>query len=137
MAERKFERSLVMDAAECMAFVEDVFPAVRGRYAIEELAPFHARVRAKVGPEDIRPGGTISGPAMFGLADCGFYIAVLAMIGKVELAVTTNATINFLNKPEPVDLVAEVRILKLASCWRPETRPSRRSDGTARSLTRR
>jgi uncharacterized protein (TIGR00369 family) len=61
----------------------------------------------------LRPGGTVSGPAMFKLADFGIYVAILAMIGPVALTVTTNLTINFLRRPLQKDLVAEVRILKL------------------------
>lgn len=107
------ERRPVMTAAECEAFIEEVFAAVKGRFKVLEIEPFGARVRMRIGPENIRPGGTVSGPSMFNLADCAFYIAVLAMIGRVELTVTTNATINFLNKPAQADLIGEARILKL------------------------
>ena len=72
-----------------------------------------ARVRLACEARHLRPGGTISGPAMMGLADCAFYYALLAQIGEVELAVTTNLNINFLRKPGPADLIAEARILKL------------------------
>ncbi len=61
----------------------------------------------------LRPGGTISGPAMFALADIAMYAAVLAMIGTRPLAVTTNLSINFLRKPRAVDMIAEATILKL------------------------
>ncbi|MGH9765782.1 MAG: PaaI family thioesterase, partial [Blastocatellia bacterium] len=47
------------------------------------------------------------------LADTAMYLAVLAMIGPLELAVTTNLNINFLKKPPQADVVAECRILKL------------------------
>ena len=47
----------------------------------------------------LRPGGTVSGPAMFTLADVGLYVAILAHIGPIALAVTTNLNINFLRKP--------------------------------------
>lgn len=104
---------LLLDELEAFAYLEEVFPAVRGRFEIIELAPMRARVRRRVGEADIRPGGTVSGPAMFDAADCGFYIAALGMIGREALAVTTNAAINFLNKPAPRDLVCEARILKL------------------------
>jgi acyl-coenzyme A thioesterase PaaI-like protein len=50
---------------------------------------------------------------MFEAVDCGFYMALMAMIGPKALAVTTNASINFLNKPAPADLICRVRILKL------------------------
>jgi uncharacterized protein (TIGR00369 family) len=61
----------------------------------------------------IRPGGTLSGPAMMALADLGLYVAILAQIGPVALAVTTNLSFNFLRKPEQRDLFAECRLLKL------------------------
>jgi acyl-coenzyme A thioesterase PaaI-like protein len=50
---------------------------------------------------------------MMELADVGMYVAVLASIGWVPLAVTTNLNINFLRKPAQRDLLAEVRLIKL------------------------
>lgn len=61
----------------------------------------------------LRPGGTICGPAMMALADITLYGVVLSMIGRVELAVTTDLNIHFLRRPQPGDLVAHGRILKL------------------------
>ncbi|MEM6745734.1 MAG: PaaI family thioesterase [Pseudomonadota bacterium] len=102
-----------MQAEELSAFLDEVFPQVRGRFAIEDVRPMACRVRMAVGEADLRPGGTVSGPAMFTLADCAFYAATLAMIGREALTVTTSLTINFMRKPEPRDLWAEARILKL------------------------
>ena len=113
MAAKDAERQPVLSAEEATAYVNDVFDAVRGKFETLELGPMTARVRRKVDAGDIRPGGTVSGPSMFGAVDCAFYIALLGMIGKVPLTVTTNATINFLNKPAPKDIIAEARILKL------------------------
>ncbi len=61
----------------------------------------------------LRPGGTISGPAMMALADYALWIAVMAAVGRVELAVTTNLSINFLRKPQPGALVGDCRLLKV------------------------
>src|SRR5262249_54970911 len=61
----------------------------------------------------VRPGGTISGPTMMALADFAMYVAVLAAIGPVPLAVTINLNINFLRRPAPRDFVAEARPLQL------------------------
>lgn len=102
-----------LTAEEVLAYLEEVFPAVKGRFSILEIAPMRARVRRKVTQMDIRPGGTVSGPAMFEAADCCFYVAILSMIGREALTVTTNATINFLNKPAATDLICETRILKM------------------------
>lgn len=63
----------------------------------------------------LRPGGTIGGPLLMMLADLVLYAAVLSVIGRVELAVTTNLTINFLRKPPPAGIRAEAKLLKLGS----------------------
>ena len=72
-----------------------------------------ARMRLHFDDKHLRPGGTISGPSMFSLADVALYVAVLAQVGRVRLAVTTNLNINFLRKPPPADLIGEARLLKL------------------------
>ena len=87
--------------------------AADGAMMIEEAVPMRERVRLPFHDRHLRPGGTIAGPAMFGLADCALYIAVLATIGWVPMAVTTNLTINFMSKPEPGDIVGDCRLLKL------------------------
>ncbi len=70
-------------------------------------------MRAIYNVDFLRPGGTVSGPVMMGLADAAAYALVLAKIGAVELAVTTNLNINFLLKPQPGDVLARARMLKL------------------------
>lgn len=102
-----------LTASDITEFLADVFPQMTGRMVIEDVAAMTARTRLLVKDGDLRPGGTVSGPSMFALADCAFYVAVIAMIGKEALAVTTSATINFMRRPEPGDLVADARILKL------------------------
>jgi len=72
----------------------------------------HGRLRMSFNPDLVRPGGTVAGPAMMALADIAMYAVVLSLLGPVELAVTTNLSINFLRKPAPGDIVAEARALK-------------------------
>jgi uncharacterized protein (TIGR00369 family) len=98
---------------ELHAYLAEIFPQLAGRFEIEEMRPLFARVRMTAAEGDLRPGGTVSGPAMFALADCAFYITLLAMIGREALAVTTSCAIDFLRKPAPGGLTAEARILKL------------------------
>jgi len=104
---------LKMSAAEVGNFLEEVYPQMAGKFSVEELSAMQARVRLKVTDADLRPGGTVSGPSMFTLADCAFYIAVLGMIGKQAMTVTTNCSIDFMRKPAPGDLIAEVVLHKL------------------------
>ena len=102
-----------LGAAQITAFLDEVFPQLRGQVVIEEVGPMRARLRMPIDASHLRPGGTVSGPAMFTLADCAFYVATLAMIGREALAVTTSLSINFLRKPAQRDLIGEARILKL------------------------
>ena len=105
-----------MNAAEMEAFLEREFPQVFGAgkaYLVEAVGHRFARLRCRYDPRQLRPGGTISGPTMMTLADTGLYVAILASIGPVALAVTTNLNINFLKKPAQRDLLAECRLMKL------------------------
>lgn len=90
----------------------EMFNAESG-YALEEVWHGGCRVRRHFHPRSLRPGGTVSGPTIMALADFAMYVAVLSAIGWVPLALTTNLTINFLQKPAPRDLLAEVQLIKL------------------------
>lgn len=110
------------------AFFADHFPQISpGRdFVVEETGPMFARMRLVYSERRLRPGGTISGPSMFELADLALYAAILAELGvggdpaganrsRGALAVTTNLNINFLRKPEPGDLVADARLMKVGA----------------------
>ena len=106
--------SLKMTRDELTRFLEQEFPQVAGDFAIEEVGDMRVCVRLLVGERHLRPGGTVSGPSIFALADVTVYLATLAMIGPEALAVTTNCSIDFMRKPTAsVDLIAECRLLKL------------------------
>lgn len=94
-------------SAERMPFAEML------GFQIESISTEAAVMRAVHRDEFLRPGGSVAGPIMMGLADAAFYAVILGNIGPVELAVTTHLSINFLRKPPPGDLVATARILKL------------------------
>lgn len=80
---------------------------------VESVLPGEVTVRVPYRDEFVRPGGTISGPVMMAVADFAMWGVVLSLIGRVDLAVTTNLSINFLRRPGPGDVVAKARILKL------------------------
>lgn len=104
----------VMTEAELAAFLDARFPQVRGEFAVERLTDDGLILRLRVAERHLRPGDTVSGPAMFGLADVAFYLALLARIGPVALAVTTNVAMDFMRKPgQGADLLATARLLKL------------------------
>ncbi|GAC1623737.1 MAG: PaaI family thioesterase [Nevskia sp.] len=80
---------------------------------VEAVGPGTARVRVGFQPWMIRPGGTVNGPILMLAADTAMYAVVLAHIGEQQMAVTSNLNINFLRRPQPADVLAEARLLKL------------------------
>ena len=104
----------VMTEAELSAFMARAFPQAADDVLVEHLTEDGIVMRLKVAEKHLRPGGTVSGPSIFGLADVAVYLAILSRIGPVALAVTTNGAVDFLRKPAAgVDLLAEARLLKL------------------------
>ena len=106
--------ALKMDLTELAGFLDEVFPQVEGAFTILALDDAEMTVRLNVKEHHLRPGGTVSGPSIFALADCAVYMAVLARIGREALAVTTSSSMDFMRKPAAGrDLIATCRILKL------------------------
>ncbi len=105
-----------MTAADIERFLDHHFPQARRFGArIERIEPGRVLLRLSVDDAHLRPGGTVSGPALMTLADTAMYFLVLSMIGPVSLAVTTHLSIDFLRRPAPTDIVAEAEMLKLGS----------------------
>ncbi len=104
---------LKMTIAEITAFLEKVFPQIDNDFDVISLSPEEIVVRMNVKERHLRPGGTVSGPSMFALADVSYYIATLAFIGPEALTVTTNCSIDFMRKPAATDMIAKARVLKL------------------------
>lgn len=105
---------LLMDRDALAAFLQRDFAEVASDFAVDRADVDGVDLRLKVGPSHLRPGGTVSGPSIFALADVALYLAILSRIGPVALAVTTNASIDFLRKPEAGrDLIGKARLLKL------------------------
>ena len=103
----------MMQAHEIEAFLAREFPQVSG-YSVTGMRPDGLQMRLSIEERHLRPGGTVSGPTMFMLADLVMYAAVLSRIGEVALAVTTGGNIDFMRKPAPSrDLLADCRLLKL------------------------
>jgi uncharacterized protein (TIGR00369 family) len=103
-----------MDRNALATFLETEFPQADGQYRVERLTDEGLILRLVVDHMHLRPGGTVSGPAMFGLADVAVYLAILSRIGPEALAVTTSCSIDFMRKPAAgKDVLAEVRLLKL------------------------
>ena len=102
-----------LSAEEIAEFLNEVFPGAMENFTIEEVQPMRARIRMPFQTRQLRPGGTISGPSLMALADTGLWVALLAMIGRVPLSVTSHLDIDFLRKPAPTDVIAHTTLHKL------------------------
>jgi len=93
-------------------FLKTEFPQTK--CSVEEIGNRSAVVRHPIGFEELRPGGTVSGPVLMAVADVALYVAILGEIGLVPLAVTTNLNINFLRKPSSEqDIIARCSLIKV------------------------
>ena len=97
--------------------INETFPEIHAagrQITIESVGARKARVRLAFDPSHLRPGGTVSGPAMFTLADFTIYVALIATLGEAGIpAVTSNLSINFLLRPEPLDVIADATLLRI------------------------
>lgn len=108
------DRKMKSTLTEIVYFLEQEFPQSLKKCRIESVTERSASVIYRIDEQDLRPGGTVSGPSMMTLADYALYIAILGEIGLVGLAVTTNLSIHFLNKPTAsADLRAECKLMKV------------------------
>src|ERR1700748_3406854 len=82
-------------------------------FTIEEVRPMPPGHAMPFRTRQLRPGGTISGPSLMTLADTGLWVALLAMIGREPLSVTSHLDIDFLRKPAPADVIAETVLHKV------------------------
>ena len=104
----------VLSAEQVQALIRQGVPMAEDiALCIDRLDAEHALARVPFQARLVRPGGTLSGPTIMALADAAMYAVVLGRLGRVEMAVTANLNINFLRRPQPVDLLAEARILRL------------------------
>ena len=97
---------------EIVAFITAEFPQTK--CVIEAVGNNGATLSHEIGINELRPGGTVSGPVLMNVADVAIYVAILGKIGIVPLTVTTSLTINFLRKPSAeARIIAECTLLKV------------------------
>ena len=98
--------------AEICEFLATEFP--QSKCTVEAVGNASATIRHRVGMDELRPGGTVSGPVLMTVADVALYVAILGEIGIVPLTVTTSLSINFLRKPSASrDIVGVCKLIKL------------------------
>jgi uncharacterized protein (TIGR00369 family) len=81
---------------------------------VESVSPKHVRLRMRVNDRHLRPGASIAGPVLMGLADMAGWALIMSNLGfDAAPSVTSNLNMNFLARPSAVDLIAEGQLLKL------------------------
>ncbi|MEP9389291.1 PaaI family thioesterase [Mesorhizobium sp. KR9-304] len=106
----------VLTTAEVNELLATIYPELNaqlGSYQAVDVFPGGCTVRLNADGRHLRPGGTVSGPSLFTLADIGGYVCVLSHAGPDALSVTTNININFMRKAEAGPIDGHCRILKL------------------------
>ena len=97
---------------EIAEFMAAAFP--KNKFTIIEAGKKAATLRRRVTQDDIRPGGTVSGPTLMALADTALYVALHSTIGLTPHAVTSSLNINFLRRPTAEkDIVAVCKLLRV------------------------
>ena len=100
---------------QLQAFMAAEFPQTK--CVVVEVGQDTATIRHAVGPEELRPGGTVAGPVLMAVADVALYVALLGRIGIVPLAVTTSLSVNFLRKPSADQAILGVCRKAAPSPW--------------------
>lgn len=104
---------LKMTGAQVEQLIQMGFASKKPLLHIEEARWGRVRIRMPFGNWMLRPGNVVSGPALFTAADTAMYALILTHIGPELMAVTANLNLNFLNKAQPGDVLAEAELLKL------------------------
>ena len=87
----------VLTTDEVNAYFHSDYPsAAESGIRCEDLGDGWAVARWAYDPAQLRPGGYISGPTQFTLADTAIWFAVFTVIGISPMAVTTDLSISFL-----------------------------------------
>lgn len=102
-----------MTLEEINQFLAEHFPQGEIFGAVEEIGEGWALMRLSVDEQHLRPGGSVSGPTMMGMADVCIWAALQTKIGPSPMTVTSNLSINFLSRPKHIDLLARARVLKV------------------------
>lgn len=98
--------------SEIEAFLAAAWP--RSTFTVESVGNRGATIRREIGQDELRPGGTVSGPTLMAMADLALYVALFGEIGVVPMAVTTNLNINFLRKPSgSAAIIAACKLMKI------------------------
>lgn len=92
-------------------FLNSDFPQCRAK--VKAVGNGTSSMLQAIEVADLRPGGTVSGPAIMELADIALYVAVLGHIGIEPTVATTSFNVNFLRPAKGQGVLrAECKLIK-------------------------
>lgn len=98
---------------EVNAMVAREFPSAHAAgFRCVELGTGFAVARWRHDAAMLRPGGLISGPTQFGLADTALWFLTFTVLGLAPMAVTSELTISFLRPAAGGDLWGRADLLR-------------------------
>ena len=105
----------IMSIADLAAFLDSAFPDSdpARKPQVTEIGPGLVRMVLVPEAHHLRPGQLVSGPTQMGLADHAAYAVILAHIGPVAMAVTSNLNMSFLRGVAFAPVIADAVLLKL------------------------
>lgn len=93
-------------------FAREFSSAYQDGYRCVESGPGFIVSRWTYDPTKLRPGGFISGPTQFALADTAFWFLTFTVLGLAPMVVTSELTISFLRPAVGGDLLARAELLR-------------------------
>ena len=103
-------------AEDLTAQLHGAFPAMaeeEGRVDVEHVDAATIRIRMRAADRHLRPGATVSGPALFSLVDSVAWLMTLAHLEPGRDALTVSASVQFLRRPTAGTLIGEGRLLRM------------------------
>jgi uncharacterized protein (TIGR00369 family) len=104
---------MTISVSEMQRLVHEGVP-LAAAWGVEVLSAAEGLATLRLPHRDdlLRPGGTVSGPALMGLADVAMWAALLSLTGGRDESLTANLAITFLRPPAPRAVIAEARVIK-------------------------
>lgn len=103
-----------LSASQVQVLIYSGLPAAgESGVEIQSVDGKSAWVRQPYQTNQLRPGGTLSGPTMMALADAAMYATVLGALGPEEMALTQDLHIRFLRPPKPEALLCHCEVVQL------------------------
>lgn len=104
----------VLTAQQLTDFFAEAFPGhEQDPEQFVRIEPGFVRMRQLPETAQLRPGGIVSGPTQMALADRIAYAVILAHIGIVPMAVTSNLNMSFLRAVRAETFYADAWLIKL------------------------